>query len=68
MAGRGKINISAKTAIEGGIVGSFSIWHWLIVLVLIGSGIIVLAGLFIFHRQKVVDTTVPPENVPKGVN
>jgi S-adenosylmethionine uptake transporter len=36
--------------------------------ILIGSGIIVLAGLFIFHRQKVVDTTVPPENVPKGVN
>ena len=27
----------------------------------------VLAGLFIFHRQKVVDT-VPPETVPKGVN
>jgi len=36
--------------------------------ILIGSGIIVLAGLFIFHRQKVVDTAVPPENVPKGVN
>ena len=36
--------------------------------ILIGSGIIVLAGLFIFHRQKVVDITVPPENVPKGVN
>jgi S-adenosylmethionine uptake transporter len=36
--------------------------------ILIGSGIVVLAGLFIFHRQKVVDTTVPPENVPKGVN
>jgi S-adenosylmethionine uptake transporter len=35
--------------------------------ILIGSGIIVLAGLFIFHRQKVVDT-VPPEDVPKGVN
>ncbi|TIL83873.1 MAG: DMT family transporter, partial [Mesorhizobium sp.] len=35
--------------------------------ILIGSGIIVLAGLFIFHRQKVVDT-VPPESVPKGVN
>ncbi|RUU09206.1 DMT family transporter, partial [Mesorhizobium sp. M6A.T.Ca.TU.002.02.2.1] len=35
--------------------------------ILIGSGIIVLAGLFIFHRQKVVDT-VPPEHVPKGVN
>jgi S-adenosylmethionine uptake transporter len=36
--------------------------------ILIGSGIVVLAGLFIFHRQKVVDTAVPPENVPKGVN
>lgn len=35
--------------------------------ILVGSGIIVLAGLFIFHRQKVVDE-VPPENVPKGVN
>ena len=27
---------------------------------LVGSAIVVLAGLFIFHRQKVVDT-VPPE-------
>jgi S-adenosylmethionine uptake transporter len=35
--------------------------------ILIGSCIIVFAGLFIFHRQKVVDT-VPPENVPRGVN
>jgi S-adenosylmethionine uptake transporter len=35
--------------------------------ILAGSAIVVLAGLFIFHRQKVVDT-VPPENVPKGVN
>ncbi|TYL20652.1 DMT family transporter, partial [Streptococcus pyogenes] len=35
--------------------------------VLVGAAIVVLAGLFIFHRQKVVDT-VPPENVPKGVN
>ncbi len=35
--------------------------------ILIGSCIIVLAGLFIFHRQNVVDT-VPPENVPRGVN
>lgn len=35
--------------------------------ILIGSAIIVLAGLFIFHRQKVVDD-VPPENVPKGVS
>lgn len=30
--------------------------------------IVVLAGIFIFHRQKVVETVVPPENVPKGVN
>jgi S-adenosylmethionine uptake transporter len=36
--------------------------------ILIGAGIVVLAGLFIFHRQKVKDTEVPPENVPKGVN
>ena len=35
--------------------------------VLIGAGIVVLAGLFIFHRQKIKDT-VPPENVPRGVN
>jgi S-adenosylmethionine uptake transporter len=33
----------------------------------VGSAIVVLAGLFIFHRQKVV-ATVPPENVPKGVS
>jgi S-adenosylmethionine uptake transporter len=33
----------------------------------IGSAIVVLAGLFIFHRQK-VKATVSPENVPKGVN
>ncbi|MBZ9678181.1 DMT family transporter [Mesorhizobium sp. ES1-1] len=36
--------------------------------ILVGSAIVVLAGLFIFHRQKVVETAVPPENVPKGVN
>ncbi|ESW66412.1 DMT transporter permease [Mesorhizobium sp. LSJC285A00] len=36
--------------------------------ILIGSAIVVLAGLFIFHRQKVVETVVPRENVPKGVN
>jgi S-adenosylmethionine uptake transporter len=35
--------------------------------ILIGSAIVVLAGLFIFHRQKVIET-VPPEDVPKGVN
>ncbi|RWE89021.1 MAG: DMT family transporter, partial [Mesorhizobium sp.] len=36
--------------------------------ILAGSAIVVLAGIFIFHRQKVVETAVPPENVPKGVN
>ena len=35
--------------------------------ILVGSAIVVLAGLFIFHRQKTV-STVPPEDVPKGVN
>ncbi|MEP9386259.1 DMT family transporter [Mesorhizobium sp. KR9-304] len=35
--------------------------------ILLGSAIVVLAGLFIFHRQKTV-STVPPEDVPKGVN
>lgn len=35
--------------------------------ILVGSAIIVLAGLFIFHRQEVV-SEVPPENVPKGMN
>jgi S-adenosylmethionine uptake transporter len=35
--------------------------------ILIGAAIVVLAGMFIFHRQNVVDT-VPAENVPKGVN
>jgi S-adenosylmethionine uptake transporter len=33
--------------------------------ILIGSGIVVLAGLFIFHRQKVVDT-VPPKTCRRG--
>jgi S-adenosylmethionine uptake transporter len=33
----------------------------------IGSGIIVLAGIFIFHRQS-VKAEVPPESVPRGVN
>ena len=36
--------------------------------ILVGSAIVVIAGIFIFHRQKVVETVVPPENVPKGVN
>lgn len=34
---------------------------------LLGSGIIVVAGLFIFHRQN-VKSAVPPETVPRGVN
>ena len=36
--------------------------------ILVGSAIIVLAGLFIFHRQKVVDKTVPSEQVPSSVH
>ncbi len=35
--------------------------------ILAGSAVVVIAGLFIFHRQNVV-ATVPPENVPKGVS
>lgn len=35
--------------------------------ILIGAMIVVLAGMFIFHRQN-VKATVPPENVPKGIN
>jgi len=34
----------------------------------IGSGIIILAGLFIFHRQKVVDGGSKPDSVPRNVN
>ena len=34
--------------------------------ILVGAAIVVLAGMFILHRQKVVDT-IPPEDVPKGV-
>jgi S-adenosylmethionine uptake transporter len=33
--------------------------------ILVGSGIIVFAGLFIFHREKMVGT-VPPEVVPRS--
>jgi S-adenosylmethionine uptake transporter len=33
---------------------------------LVGSGIVVFAGLFIFHRQKIV-ATVPPETVSTDV-
>lgn len=35
--------------------------------ILVGAAIVVLAGLFIFHRQK-VKSTVVPEDVPKGIN
>jgi S-adenosylmethionine uptake transporter len=35
--------------------------------ILIGAGIVVLAGLFIFHRKNVVDEVVPTD-VPKGVS
>ena len=35
--------------------------------ILVGAAIVVLAGLFIFHRQS-VKSTVEPEDVPKGVN
>ena len=35
--------------------------------ILTGAGIVVLAGIFIFHRKKVVNEVVP-EDVPKGVN
>jgi S-adenosylmethionine uptake transporter len=31
--------------------------------ILLGSAVIVLAGLFIFHRQKVVEKAVSPETV-----
>ena len=36
--------------------------------ILVGSAVIVLAGLFIFHRQKVVDKSVPVETVPSNVH
>jgi len=35
--------------------------------ILIGAGIVVLAGIFIFHRKKVV-TEVVPSDVPRGVS
>lgn len=35
--------------------------------ILIGAGIVVVAGMFIFHRKKVVDE-VTPADVPKGVS
>ena len=36
--------------------------------ILVGSVVIVLAGLFIFHRQKVVDHVVPAETVPSKLH
>ncbi|MBO0904538.1 DMT family transporter [Jiella sonneratiae] len=36
--------------------------------VLVGAGIIIVAGLFIFHRQKVVDDGVPPKTVPRTLH
>lgn len=33
---------------------------------LVGAAIVVIAGLFIFHRQK-LKSEVPPEDVPKGI-
>jgi S-adenosylmethionine uptake transporter len=35
--------------------------------ILLGSAVIVLAGLFIFHRQKVVEHEVPAESVPRDM-
>ena len=35
--------------------------------ILVGSAVIVLAGLFIVHRQKVVDRGVPPESVARDM-
>lgn len=35
--------------------------------ILLGSAVIILAGLFIFHRQKVVDHAVPPEIVTRDM-
>ena len=35
--------------------------------IVMGAAVVVLAGLFIFHRQS-VKSTVEPEDVPKGVN
>ena len=35
--------------------------------ILLGSAIIVVAGLFIFHRKKVAQETLPPELVPRDL-
>ncbi len=36
--------------------------------VLVGAVIIIVAGLFLFHRQKVVDDGVPPKTVPRTLH
>lgn len=36
--------------------------------VLFGAVIIIVAGLFLFHRQKVVDDGVPPKTVPRTLH
>ena len=36
--------------------------------VLFGAGIIIIAGLFIFHRQKVSGDDVPPKTVPRTLH
>ncbi|WAP67097.1 DMT family transporter [Jiella pelagia] len=36
--------------------------------VLLGAVIIIVAGLFLFHRQKVVDDGVPPKTVPRTLH
>lgn len=35
--------------------------------ILVGAAIVVLAGLFIVYRQKVVQAEIPPETVPKDM-
>lgn len=36
--------------------------------VLVGAVIIIVAGLFLFHRQKIVDDGVPPKTVPRTLH
>ncbi|TFF24914.1 DMT family transporter [Jiella endophytica] len=36
--------------------------------VLFGAAIIIVAGLFLFHRQRVVDDGVPPKTVPRTLH
>ncbi|MEF2074779.1 DMT family transporter [Consotaella aegiceratis] len=35
---------------------------------LVGSAIIILAGLFIFHRKKKVDDRIPPREIPRTLH